>query len=101
MQKDKRNLSSLRDGIRSARDSSYPKIEEKLGNLLYPLIVSPLLKWTMNDLSRMHYSRIKIRISQGIVCLFIVSLSLILQAHAFAAQKQKLEKSYKEWLERD
>jgi len=69
--------------------------------LLYPLIVSSLLKWTMNDLSRMHYSRIKIRISQGIVCLFIVSLSLILQAPAFAAQKQKLEKSYKEWLERD
>jgi GWxTD domain-containing protein len=55
----------------------------------------------MGDLSRLHYSRIRIRISQGIVCLFIVSLGLIVQVPAFAAQKQKLEMSYKEWLERD
>jgi GWxTD domain-containing protein len=56
----------------------------------------------MGDLSRMRYSRITIRISRGIVFFLVLSLFLLIQVPSgTAAQKQKLEKSYKEWLERD
>jgi GWxTD domain-containing protein len=55
----------------------------------------------MGDLSRMRCFRITIGIPRGIVFLLLLSLSLFMQVQPGAAQKQKLEKSYKEWLERD
>src|SRR5258708_27068070 len=63
----------------------------------------------MGEMSRMRCSQIAIRTSRGIVflVLFSLSLSLLLQVPPGAAaqkqktDKQKLENSYKEWLERD
>jgi GWxTD domain-containing protein len=49
----------------------------------------------------MRCSRIRIRISRGILSVLIVSLLPFACVKPATAQKQKLEKSYKEWLERD
>src|SRR6476660_3420986 len=55
----------------------------------------------MGDLSRMRCSRIRTCISRGIVSVLIISLLPLTFLKPAATQKQKLEKNYKEWLERD
>jgi len=55
----------------------------------------------MGAIPRLRCSRIAIRSSRGIVPLLILSLLPLVGVSSAAAQKQKLEKSYKEWLERD
>jgi len=55
----------------------------------------------MGDLSRMRCSWIRTCISRGIVSVLIITLLPLTFLKPAAAQKQKLEKSYKEWLERD
>jgi GWxTD domain-containing protein len=50
---------------------------------------------------RMRSSRVGVHASRGFISLLILTLSLAVLAPPSAAQKQKLEKNYREWLDRD
>ncbi len=75
--------------------------QEMVGNSPFPLLSSVCLESTMALMPYSRSSGSAKRFLRGAALLLISGLFLSVAAPLVTAQKQKLEKSYQEWLERD